>query len=281
MAGLAQTPPFQRTIIVNSGGSPTANGTALLAALSGITTNSSSNPWLLKLEPGTHDIGSSTVTMKDYVDVEGSGRDATLITSAQPMNGSSALGAVTVPSGVHCELRGLTVKNTFSTDQAIGVSISSSGFSLNQVNVVLPAGVSNSFGIYIAYVAPTLTQIGIQMSSSGGTSQGVYSAFASPVIKDLTVTIQDTSGVSFSAGFDLVGGNATLDGITATVSGAAANYGMYIYANASPLVTRSRFTVTAANNINSGAEGIRCYGSNCTLEDLRISADGGGGGGLT
>ncbi|HEV3459541.1 MAG TPA: hypothetical protein VHG32_23570, partial [Thermoanaerobaculia bacterium] len=68
--GSAQ-PPFVRTVIVNSGGTPTANGTALLNAVANITTNSSTNTWLVKVEPGVFDLGSGTLTMKDYVDVEG------------------------------------------------------------------------------------------------------------------------------------------------------------------------------------------------------------------
>lgn len=70
---------YARTIIVNSGGATTAdNGTALLNAIQSISDNSATNPYLLKLEPGTYDIGTQLL-MKPYVDIEGSGGAATVI----------------------------------------------------------------------------------------------------------------------------------------------------------------------------------------------------------
>lgn len=59
-----------------SGGSPSSNGTNLLAALASITTASASSPWLLKIEPGLYDLGSSQLVAKAYVDFEGSGRES-------------------------------------------------------------------------------------------------------------------------------------------------------------------------------------------------------------
>ncbi len=54
-------------------GDPAASGTALLNALSGITGASEANPYLLKVEPGVYDLGTGTLRMKSFVDIEGSG----------------------------------------------------------------------------------------------------------------------------------------------------------------------------------------------------------------
>jgi hypothetical protein len=63
-------------------GTAQENGTALLNALNGITTASATNPYLLKVEPGIYDLGTGTLTMKQFVDVEGSGQRITTISSA-------------------------------------------------------------------------------------------------------------------------------------------------------------------------------------------------------
>ena len=71
-----QTPSasgFVRTVVVSPvPGDALASGTAFLNALAGITDASLTNPYLLKLEPGVFDLGSSTLLTKTSVDIEGS-----------------------------------------------------------------------------------------------------------------------------------------------------------------------------------------------------------------
>lgn len=70
-----------RTILVSPvPGDPVASGTALRNALAGIPSPSATNRWLVKIEPGTYDVGGGTsLAMRPYVDVEGSGIEATTI----------------------------------------------------------------------------------------------------------------------------------------------------------------------------------------------------------
>jgi hypothetical protein len=267
VAGRAQA-PFVRTVIVNSGGSATANGTALINALAGITTNSSTNPWLIKIEPGIFDLGGSSLILKDYVDMEGSGPGVTTITSSQP-RGAGNVAAINAPAGVHAEVRELTIQNTSS--DAIGFAYTSSNPSLYRINIVIPNGAVSTMGI-LGNGNPTITKTNIQLSSSNNTSQGIYVA-GNPVIKDVTVTIQNTSVVVASYGILLVGGSATIDGAVVTISGAQSNYGM-LAQSSSPTVTHSSFTVTTVGG--GAAEGIKMFFSGCTLQDLKISVVGGG-----
>lgn len=102
---------FQSTVVVGPTGSPAVNGAALLTALSGISASAGS-PVLLKIEPGVYDVGITPMVMKEYVDVEGSGRGVTLIQGAVVDAFSAAQGVVTVVA--HSELRGLTVENAAS-----------------------------------------------------------------------------------------------------------------------------------------------------------------------
>src|SRR5689334_13698640 len=63
---------LSRTIIVSPVVTPTQNGTALIGAMSLIAGASPSitNPWLLKLEPGQYDLGSQSLILLPYVDLE-------------------------------------------------------------------------------------------------------------------------------------------------------------------------------------------------------------------
>lgn len=52
------------------------------AAINSITNASATNPYLVKVMPGTYDLGTGSIQMKEYVDVEGSGPDSTIITTS-------------------------------------------------------------------------------------------------------------------------------------------------------------------------------------------------------
>ena len=70
----------KRAILVSPKLTAAESGTALLSTLKGITDSSSTNPCLIKIEPGIYDIGSKSLQMKPYLDIEGSGELVTTIT---------------------------------------------------------------------------------------------------------------------------------------------------------------------------------------------------------
>src|SRR5262249_32427162 len=57
-------PHYARTVVVSPVGTPAQNGTALLNAMSGITTATATNPWLVHIEPGIYDTGIQALNMK-------------------------------------------------------------------------------------------------------------------------------------------------------------------------------------------------------------------------
>ena len=63
----------------------------LLEELGEITNTSADNPALIKLEPGIYDCGGTSVIMKPFVDIEGSGQKTTLIRGSvnSPMTGTT------------------------------------------------------------------------------------------------------------------------------------------------------------------------------------------------
>jgi hypothetical protein len=67
-----------------------ANGAALLNAVAAINDATASNKYLITIGPGTFDLGAGTLNMKSYVDIEGSGKELTVITSSADLAGTLA-----------------------------------------------------------------------------------------------------------------------------------------------------------------------------------------------
>jgi pectin methylesterase-like acyl-CoA thioesterase len=74
-----KNPSYANTVIVAKSG---GNFTEVIAAVNSITGASAANPYLVKVMPGVYDLGSVSLQMKEYVYLEGSGEDNTIITSA-------------------------------------------------------------------------------------------------------------------------------------------------------------------------------------------------------
>lgn len=72
---------YTQVIVIPSEGTDTENGTDLLNAVASITGASTSNRFLIQLEPGIYDLQSDDLDMKQYVDLRGAGPDATTVTS--------------------------------------------------------------------------------------------------------------------------------------------------------------------------------------------------------
>jgi hypothetical protein len=118
-----------RTVLVAAGANPTSNGAALLGALAGLTDAGVNSPFVVKVEPGVFDVGTSTVPMRAFVDVEGSG----------PRTVIRGTGSSTIRAASHSELRWLAVENSGAStaDPAPGAldDVGSTNFSLRGVTV--------------------------------------------------------------------------------------------------------------------------------------------------
>ena len=243
---VAQTLPFARTVIVPSGGTASANGANLLTALSGITTASASNPWLLKLDPGVYDLGTNQLVPKSFVDVEGAGRGTTFITSA--VQGNGAPGAtILVQSGVQSEMRELTIKNT-SLGMGRGISINSSSFTLARVNVDVNT-VDQSVAVEIINCSPVLKDMTVTIKTGRWGATGVALWGSSATLKNMTVQIassnSDVTGVS-------IGGNSpTLDRLVVTIQSALTAFGV-VAQGGSPLISNCEVSVSGGTSLNTG-----------------------------
>lgn len=127
-------PTYKRTIVVGPVGTNVQNGTALLAAVASVNPTAA-NPYLVTIEPGTYDLGSQTLHLKPFLDVEGSG-PITQVTSTAP---------ATVQVGNDVTMRDLDVSNALAAANTPAIAIYENGnhdFELQNVD----ARASNSVG---------------------------------------------------------------------------------------------------------------------------------------
>lgn len=195
----------KRTVLASpTPGDPVKSGTNLLNALSGIMDSSANNWYVLKIEPGVYDIGSSTLQMKPYVDVEGSGEISTTI-----IGNRAGYGTGVVSGAIQAELRFLSVKNIGGSSTAIAIyyedvnqprithvsawaegatncfaiyNNNSSPIMTHVTAVGAGQGVSNAYGIYNDGGAPTLIDVNARASSASNNAFGVYNTGHSNVV---------------------------------------------------------------------------------------------------
>lgn len=156
---------YKRTIIVNPiVGDALASGRVLLDALDTIGDATVDNPWLVKIEPGVYDMGEiSTLDMKEYVDIEGSGELMTKIVS------SANRGGVLVRGADHAEIRSLSLE--YLGDAAMS-AIANTNVSpkLSRLNIRV-AGALDNVGIYNVNASPTID--GVSVVSENGSTRNI------------------------------------------------------------------------------------------------------------
>lgn len=179
-----------RTVLVSPvPGNGVASGTALLNALAGISSPSSSNRWLLKIEPGLYDIGSTTLTMRAWVDIEGS-RHTRIIGVGR----ASIFDGVVVGAS-DAELRELTVvvDGNETDDAAVGLYLPFVTTRIDRVRVVARDGELATDGIFIRGGTPQLSDLEI-VSSGGEFASGiVVDDSSSPLIENVEIEVSGGS----------------------------------------------------------------------------------------
>jgi hypothetical protein len=234
---------YTHTLFVHPDPNVNKAGTALASVLTGITDNSASNPYLVKIEPGIYHLGAGSVTMKPYVDVEGSGEGVTTLTS------TNSSGAGTVVGADHSELRFLSVTNTGGGQQSVALFSESTSPRFTHVTA-LAAGGAENYGIHISNGSPALTNV---TSTASGGSQSfavgnfngnvtvLNSSFGASDAAGLNIGLITTFGGSVrlvssaltgSGGVIAIGmrsysGSHSLQNVTVTGSGGGENYGIY------------------------------------------------------
>lgn len=256
---------YTHTLIVHPDPDVAKAGIELLNVVAGITDNSASNPYLVKIEPGIYNLGSASLPMKPYVDIEGSGEVVTTVTSAV----SSGYG--TVVGADHSELRSLTVKNIGGGQQSVALFSESTSPRFTHVTA-MSSGASENYGIHLSNGSPVLSNV--SASASGGTTVVAMANFnGNTTVSNSSFTASDGSGLvvgvltTFGGSVKLVSstltasggaiamglrsynGNHTLANVTATASGSGLSYGIYSGQKTSaPTVVVNQSRVSGATN---------------------------------
>jgi len=178
-------PTFVTTILVSpvmTGGAidPVASGTNLVSVAA--TYCNTSTQYLLKIEPGTYDLGTGYLGLCPNFDVEGSGEDITNITSSGTMTVTEAKSAFTSVG----EVRLLTITNT-SPPTSYGVLLDTGiSWRLRHVTVNLIGAVG------ISVNAPGIMDH-VTVNGTGPGVNGLQIGLAAPYTSSTPVEVADST----------------------------------------------------------------------------------------
>lgn len=196
---VAQTAPFARTTIVSPGGTPQTSGTNLLTALASVN-GTSSAPWLLKIEPGIYDLGSSRLEMKSWVDIEGSSVGTTFIEGDGPSGTSDAI----LKGANDSEIRNLTIRCVGTTGCRAIVN-SSGASSVRDLHISANLANGSITGIRNEGQSPTIDNVVIDLEGGTGDIRGVVNVSAGGIdsrttLKRVQILINNTASTATAAG---------------------------------------------------------------------------------
>ncbi len=259
-----------RTILVSpdDGGGTTDNGDILVSAISAVSAAASSaTPYLIKIEPGTYDLGGTTLVVPDYVDIEGSGKG---ITTIKCVSGSGPV--IQMKNLDHGALRHLSVEHTGGN---IAIEIENSYASLFEVNASSTNGsTANNIAIKIHNGSTSITASLCKVSAYAyGTSPiGIEFDGHPGEILDSDVTAAGGGGGTLSIGVLMNdsaatptgGGTATLTNVDINASGGTSfNVGLRL--DDSTSVTFKEGTASA---LDSGGVGIELISGSEAIIDI-------------
>jgi hypothetical protein len=210
------------TVVVSGGADTHQNGSNLIAALNRIAalTPSASNTFLLKLEPGSFDLGTTPLQLVPFVQLEGSGEGITQITGA----GQAVINSGVILAANNTELRKLTVQsqtgNAYSTGIYADNTITTT-FSINHVTVQALDGTSNGTGIYNNGGSPSIENvtIGVFNSTANGLGYGISNSNNAAQIKNSAIQVHSSGTGQANGIYNNNGAAATLiNNVTINVS---------------------------------------------------------------
>jgi hypothetical protein len=242
--------------------------TSIQAALTSITDASATNGYLIRVAPGVY---SERVTMKPYVDIEGSGEAVTKITYPTDK---------TLVGANDAEARFLTIELA-ATSNADNCAISNTGASprLTHMTVIASSSAGGSKGVCnYSSSSPVMTDMTVSVSTGISSSyiHGVLNYQSSPVMSRVKVTASSTIA-SVNYGIYNSYSSPTMTDVTAAATGGdgAYNYGVFSENSSSPAM--AEMTVTATGGDNSVNYGVFNRSGAPSMRNMAASASGGTG----
>lgn len=180
---------YARTTVVSPVGSATANGQALLDAYGAVSGATADAPWLVLVEPGTYDLGDTTLAMKSHVHLAGSGRGATVIRGTDAGAGTISVTTATLLRDLSVVVEGVgptaITTTAFDVEQAriarVDVDVTGDDFIEGVYVVPGSAGVVHLEDVAVTVTAPpTATRtVALYVQTGrvvvqGGSFRGMY-----------------------------------------------------------------------------------------------------------
>jgi hypothetical protein len=239
-------------VVANSGG----DFSNPVDAVNSITDASATNPYLVKIMPGFYDIGDKTISMKSYVDIEGSGENVTTIYGTH---------FLLVAGASNTEIRSLTVNSPCTNENTNALwYISANNYKISNITVNLNnscSGTNGSSAIQLSYGSnANLKNVTVNINDSGVGTGGVIGIVDQETTSTLNNIKVNVISPSFAQGL-LVSGTATLNNVDAKAIGSREGAGIVVGGN--------------AGIINSIAEGntygIKNYGGTAKIDHSVIT----------
>lgn len=144
---------LKRTVVVNGSGTAAENGAALRTAINSIPTDSTGpaagREWLVLIGPGKFGLGGMTLDMRDYVNLEGAGADATVIQCNCGTTVSEHLSGA-VRGAMYADLTDLTIRNDGVADEIVSAFVQVVGTASEMSDVSLISYGEVAFGAWVA-----------------------------------------------------------------------------------------------------------------------------------
>ena len=285
--------PSQVVTVAKSGG----DFTTITEALSSITDNSATKPYLIRVAPGVY-TEANGIDLKDYVDVEGSGQSNTIITADSAATQSTT---VRVAGTMHGEIRNVTINNTGGAGftPAVGLSATNltpaGGFRLTGVAVTV-SGHFNTTGISDLGSAPVLASLNVT-AAGNGQAIAIKNDASSPRMTDITASASSGGDVGGALGiYNVNNSSPTMTAVTAFAgSGFSSATGILNKSSSSPSMNNvtargltsflgglgigndlSSSPIIRNSNIVGGASGNSIYNSNGSAASVTNSILSGG-----
>jgi hypothetical protein len=234
--------------------------TSVAAALSSITTTSSSNRYLVWVGPGVY-VESDLVQVKSYVHLQGAGPNATVVSSARSA-ASPGSSAATAQLEAHARLSDLNLVN--SGTGTFGIALYSTGVTRTAVvdNVAAEATGSGGVGHYAVYLndaEPTIQNSTLKATGATGFGTSVNAAlgivnisggFPRPLIESSKLIGGSSNGVTCvdntGTGFGVQGVNASPDIRNSYICGG--HRGLFMGTNGNVQVRQSHIEVSSTGS---------------------------------
>lgn len=229
------------------------------SAINSITNASATNPYVVKVMPGVYDLGTSSLQMKEYVTLEGSGKENTIITSS--VNDTSAACLVgTIIMTNNSSLKNVTVKNIASNSgvwlQAIALNNIEAKF--EGINAIVSGNYNRNNGICVIGTAGHIV-----LENSYVETNSTY-AQSNPILATngaiLTMTNSKLMGIGSGGSIDVINcsGDQTFPGaaiITNSVIESSGNVPTYLANGESCYLTITNSKIYGNGN-NTGSIGV-------------------------